>query len=857
MNNKTNLANRLFAKSQTGLVLGFSLFLIVLGILVPRSTVFGDVVQNNTAGSWEGTLGPAAVGSANSDVDLISATVGINYNTTFTRYEAGLSANQTTGSIRSVDIVPGSGTLKNWKKIKFGFVRPTTGSSTVTIDILCGDPAQPDANCPTYGQPIPGFSNITLNANDEYDAPANLLATRIKLRVNFSRTTVTDAPILLYDWQVYWEVNSGVSLVVSKTPNPANPQEQACCGYYPGVANNYTVVYTLNYSLNRSVQNLTIELPVPSGVYTPAVGTPVTYTAVYIAGGTLSGNKVVWNLGNSASGTTGSVTASFKVPTGPPNGTVLKTKADIYGSDYSIVTLPDDLLNIQAKAFSSGYAISPKYIGKSTEVGYVLRMVARYYYYQSDMYNPRYEFVYDGCLDNTDPNYPKISGSGLASWSVDRPNRKIIFNLASPLTGTVNLDYSVTLKANPSCGNTTVGGVVTFYSDQDASFQAQKVTNVTYDGTNASIWDSTLTPHINIWKDGGPNPSGAGQLVQYALRFDQQSTVGAANFYALDQVPAQTTFVNTTFNPGVRILTGGLANNWKVYWITKATQPTQGDPGWTLFANSPCSSTCTVPSGQEGNVKWIKWEVGNANSFLWDRQENFDPPIGSLNVVTNTAANGTITNTIIAFANNVCTTGCPYNYPISINNQPYFNTSYVTCSTDVNNDGFPENCGISNPLDVNTGNYYWISGLVANQWDYGGVSHGDATSVTVTYTLPDRKYLDQTTPVDLSAGATFARCVMSGNSNSSSCTSDTSGTLANNPAWLYPANPATTCPTGGASGSCTLVWNIPVIFSYNKYPQAFPYQYNFYIKVKPRVGLLNQTTLCKGSFTLSVTSTAA
>lgn len=840
----TVFKDSLNSKSELILIIGLATVLLVTGLIFPKSIAKGDATQDNTSGSWVGNLGPAAVGTASSDVDAKSTQLSINYNSVLTQYEATENTNGSGYYIRSKSISPPVGTIKKWKQLKLGLRKPFGTNTTISVDILCGDQAQ----CPTLDQPIPGFSNIPLSASDDYDIPTSLTSTNIKIRVNFASVDVTQLQTALYNWQVSWVVNSGVNLTVTKSPNPANPELQG--GSYPGVSNNNTVVYTLNYTLDKSVAGLTLELPFPAGTYTPTVGTPKTYTAAYLgsSGGILSGNKVVWNLGNKPSGTVGSVSATFKIQTGPPNGTIFKTKALIWGTDYNLskTSLPDDLLNIQSKAFASGYVVAPQYIGKSTEVGYVLRLVGGGWYFQSDMFNPRYEFVYSNCLNNTDTNYPKVYGSGLSSWSVDRPNRKITLNLVSPLATTPNLNYTITLKANSTCGATTVAGTLTFYSDQDASFVAQKVSNVTYDGTNPSNWDSTLTPHLSVGKSTWDDPTGAGMRVDYTLRFDQQSTVASTNFYAIDQIPAQTTFIGAQFIPGMRTATGGIANNWKIYWSNKATQPAQTDASWTQLLGGPvpCPSGCTAPVGQEGNVKWIKWEVGSANSFIWDRQENFDQLLGGLSVVTNTTVTGTITNTITGYAGNICQVGCSASRVISSDNKPLFELGYgqSTSSSCASGPG-----GVGS-IVVPSGASFCALSSISNR----NGSHGDATDVFYTMRLPDKTYLDPSyDPMALPASEAFALCLRGG-SFLNVCP-DATGTFQTNPSWLRPYS--ANCTNGPI---CTVTWRIPKIYAYYKYPQIEPYQYAFWIQVKTKLGLANQQKICLGNCTLySITTTPA
>lgn len=835
------------------LVVLMSLTFFGLATFFPKNETKSDVTQDNTLGSWSGSLGPAAVGSGSSDVDFKSPEIAINLNSSLSQYEAGLNSTSTSGFIRSSVISPPTGTLKKWKQLKLGFRKPLGTNTSYTVDILCGDPAQPGPQCPTLDQPIPGFANVPLDVNDEYTIPPSLTATKIKIRVNFSRPDLLQSPTILYTWQVSWEVNSGVSLTVSKTPNPANPELQGGFDANPGVANNNQVTYTLNYSLDRSVNNLTLELPFPTATYTPSVGSPKNYSVAYVgsSSGSPSGSKVVWNLGNKAAGTVGSVNATFKIHSGPPDGVVFKTKAKIFGSDYSAVTLPDDNLNIQSKAFAYARLIAPEYIAASNNVSYVLQFGSAYYWFQSDMFNPRYEFVYSACMDNT--FNPVVSGTGV-SVTVDKPNRKITFTPTSPMTfPSLNLDYGVTLKAAASCG-ATVTGTLTFFSDQDPTFIKTKVVNATFNGSSASNFDVTATPRFNILKDGGPNPTGAGQRVDYNIRLEQRSTVPLSNFYFVDKIPSNATFLSAQMAPGTLFSLNAIPKTWKIYSHTStgASPPARFDAGWTELQGGaiPCSPECTSPA--PANVKWIKVDVGNGNSFNWDRNSNFDQPIVRVSIVTNSGASGTIGNTVTAFAGNICSTGCANTYNITVNNTPYFATNYTPFNASNCTSGFD---AVNNPTRVSSGNYYCVTGSVSNSQDGGGTSHGNATNVSVTFRLPNTGFLDSTTPFDPSSAQTFARCVkVSG--ESTSCPQIAGGGDISNPSWLQPTTNncvgSNTCCTTGPT--CTINWNIPLIYSSYNYPQTLPYQYNFYIRVKTKLGLADQTTICNNLCTLSVTS---
>ncbi|MDO8335654.1 MAG: hypothetical protein Q7T74_02630, partial [Candidatus Saccharibacteria bacterium] len=304
--------------------------------------------------------------------------------------------------------------------------------------------------------------------------------------------------------------------------------------------------------------------------------------------------------------------------------------------------------------------------------------------------------------------------------------------------------------------------------------------------------------------------------------------------------------------PGTRTTTGGIANNWKLYWCdnTCANPPLQNDIHWQLLSGTlPCGAGCTVPAGQEGNVKWIKWEVGSANSYIWDRFENFAAPIANLTVVTNSNASGTITNSVTVKANNVCQTGCSASRVISSDNKPLFEFAYQQ-STNSSCAGGP---GGSGSIVVQSGATYCALSSIANQ----NGSHGDANDVYYTMRLPDRDYLDPlydpSSDANVAPSEKFALCLRNG--PLTNVCPDANGVLQTNPSWLQPESYNCALAPGSI---CTVTWHIPKIYAKYKYPPIEPYAYVFWIQVKTKPGLADQQKICLTHCTLySLTTTPA
>lgn len=837
-------------KSHFFLAILIGCLLLVSQVFSPKELARGDATTDNTAGVWSGTLGPAAPGTVNSDVGAVS-NVTIAYNGTFGQYEAGLNTGQTSGWIRTSVISPSS--FLKWRQLKLGLRQPPGTTTTATFDIRCGDSSQ----C-TLDNPIVGYQGIPVPVSGEYTMPTSGLPSKIKIQVNFSRPDTVNPVTVLYNWQVSWEVNSGVSLTVSKTPNPANPEAVGnfeCCTGGSAPVNNNQVTYTLSVVLNRSVQNLTVELPFPSGTYTPtpAGGGPKTYTAVYAgstAGGSVVGSKVVWNLGNQGASQGIPLTATFKINSGPPNGMVFKTSAKIFGNDYAAVTLPEDKLNIQSKAFLSATLVAPELNAPSREINYLFSMAkADGFGFQSDMFYPRYIFDYSltSCLDTT--FIPVVTGSGTTT-AIDTVNRRVTFTLPSPVTLThPSYNYSVRLRAAASCTNNTVmNTTLTFSSEQDSTFVNYKTVTSNWEGGSPKYTTSTAAQYA--FSKTGPSSIGAGESMFYNLWLNQRSTVPIAQFYTIDRIPTNTTFIAAQMAPGFLKVSGVNPVNWRIYYSTKAygiTPPTRTDTSWVELANGPvvCNPVtwCTPSPAPGSKINWIKFDANG--SFNWDRDLNYAAPIASVKVVTDSSVTGFVNNSAWFYSNTTCLGTCPTSLSTPASNTPYFALSYINCHDDYTN------CWDSQALNVSAGSSYRIVGIVQNAHDYGGMTHGDATNAIVSVRLPDRQFLDPGEPIDLSPTQTYARCSTAAGPDSSTCPIDTSGTMGANASWLTNYHDVS---CSGAGTSCTISWKIPIIYSVNKYPTTLPYEYHFYVRVKTRAGVINNTTACNGICSISVVS---
>lgn len=854
---------KIFSYSFISVVLLATLFLLIQ-VLSPKEQAVGDVDGNNTDSVWAGTLGPAAVNTANSDVELVS-NASITQNTTTLEYQAGLSSGQTSGFIRSktIDVVP-SGSLKTWKKIQLGITRPVGTTTTFTVDILCASSAE---GC-IVNQPL--LSNVPLT-NDEYQLPASLNSkTKIKVQVNFSRPDTTNPITVMYNWQVHWEINSGVSLVVSKssgnpTPNTVNPE--LVNGSWPGVNNNNQVVYTASYSLNRSVQNLKIEIPFPTGSYTPSSGPTKTYNSTYVGSGgsdtcqnsgggnvsctSSSAVKATFSLGN-LSAVAGSVSVTFKIKSGPPNGVVFKTKPKIYGDDYPAQTLPDDVLNVESRAFATGILISPEYIAASRDFHFIARLALGGTVFQSDMFNARYVLDYSAstCVSNTVT--PVLYGSGATSTTIDTANRRVTFYLSSPVTlPTPSLVYGIKLRANSSCNTpSAIPATLTFYSEQDASFIATKTTNAQIWGGTWPKFDSTDIQRMQMTLNGPPALVGAGQLITYNLRINQQTSFPTSDFWAMFRVPNNVTLVSANLTLATLASLGAIPNNWKIYYSTSSlanrtlgnwVELTNGTPtsGGSPPCQGPYGCVPNPPPGQK--INWIKWELGG-NAFQWDRHANFDEVMAQVSVVTDNNASGTITAQGYLFSGVTCLNPCPVVNTINVNNQPYFNVNQLPCTTESSTDsytGCPTFPGDN--ITVASGNPYFIRATVGNSHESGPSSRGDAFNVRVRVRGPDMQYLDQSNPFD-SADGPHARCSTQSKANDTNCP-NASGVNQNPAPWLDPSLINCSSATGS---QCFFEWVIPVIYSINKFPQTFPYDYSFHVKFNVREGVINQTKICDG-----------
>lgn len=865
-----------FANKKIKKTIGYSFFsvlllvavLVLVQLISPKEVAKGDVDGNNTDSVWSGTLGPAAINSSNSDVELVDK-VSITQNPSTGEYQAGLSAGQTSGYIRSkvIDRSP-SGPLKTWKELQLGISRPVGTTTSITVDVLCGSTS--GEGC-ILNQTL--LTNVPLT-NDEYQLPASLNSkTKIKLQVNFSRPDTTNPISTMYNWQVFWEVDSGVSLLVSKSsgnplPNTANPELQG--DSWPGVNNFNQVTYFANYSLNRSVQNLRIEIPFPTGSYTPTSGSTKTYGSAFVGSGLVNttcqnntgvtvscisagASKVILSFGN-VNPSVGSVSVTFKIKSGPPNQVIFKTKPSILGDDLAAITLPDDVLNIESRAFAGSVLIAPEYIAANRDFHYILRLAYQTTInrFQSDMFNPSYVLNYStsNCISNTVT--PVLFGSGATSINSDTSGRTITFNLISPITlPTPSLNYGVRLRANSSCNfSTGIPVTLTFNSEQNSSFIETKTTNGVFNGSSQTLlskFDSSDIRRLDLSMDGPPALVGAGQRLDYKVRFEQRTSFPTNDFWALFRVPTNTTFVAADVPMPVLTSLGALANNWRIYYSTSTANPPPRGSGWTELTNgNPSNSSippCGGPYGCFANpapaqkITWIKFELGG-NAFQWDRHGNFDQVMGSVTVVTDNNANGTVTANAFVSSGSTCLAPCPFVHNINVNDQPYFNVIQTHCRTKTLYPASPY-CG---DISAASGGSYYSVSHVDNSHESGPNSRGDARDVKVRIRLPDFEFLDQTTPIDLSADdGPYARCIAQFSLADTNCP-DRNENYQNPAPWLNPSKINCSASTGP---TCYVEWDIPLMYSINKFPSKLPTKYGFYIKLNIRSGLIDQTKICE------------
>ena len=867
-----------------GVFLSVALALVLLftQIIAPKEVAKGDVDASNTDNVWAGTLGPAAVGSASSDIDLVS-------NVTITAdpinpgvYKAGLSVGQTTGYIRakvidispSIAALPGS-SLKNWAELSLGIARPVGTTTSFTVDVLCGSSST--EGC-ILNQPLPLLSNVPLT-DDQYTLPASLNSkTKIKIQVNFTRPDTVNPITTLYSWQVQWELNNGVSLAISKssgnpTPNTANPQ--LLNGSSPGVNNYNQVAYQASYSLNRSVQNLKIEIPFPTGSYSPITGSTKTYGVTYVgssgsntcfnsSGGTVactSANavKTVFNLGDKdyPPANVGSVTVTFKINSGPPDDVIFRTRPKISGDDYPAQTLPDDVLNIESWAFAGSTIIAPEYIAANLDFYFIMEMGVASGLFQSDLFNASYVLDYSAttCFSNTIAPVP--IGSGASLVSVDTSGRKVTFNFTSPMTNTTsNLRYGVRLRANGTCS--AAAGIPTTFtisSEQNSTFVGSRITNATYNGGTYPKFDSSSIRRFDLGLDGPPSLVGAGQLIGYNLRLWQRTSFPTADFWALYKVPSNTTFVAANVAFGELQKLSAFTNNWRIYYSTSTSDPPSRSSGWTELTNGnpitgskpPCAGPygCIANPAPAQKITWIKWELGGT-ALNWDRQMNFDPPMGQVSLVTDNNASGTIVSKAYSYSGSTCSihfdpagnTACPITHTINVDNSPYFNVTQTPCLNEWATDQY-SGCG---SITAPSGGSYYTKVTVWNGHESGPITRGDATNVTVAVRLPDRQYLNPVTPIDLSAADTpHARCTTLVNLWDTNCPL-ASGVNQNPAPWLNPSAIKCSSATGP---SCSVEWQIPIIYAVSKFPTTLPDTYTFHIRLNVRSGLIDQTKICE------------
>ena len=215
---KAAILNRFKIRSHFWKLLVFAFLFPIVALFSSSSFVTkpakGDVIKNDSAGTWEGTLGPTEA-----DIDKKNpnnSAFSITHNIADDRYEAGLTGNYTDGNIISSTIAPDSNKFKSWRQVSVSVV--LKHNSTVTFDILCGD--QSNSQCAPFNEPLPGFSNLPATGGviDISGIPSSIK--QIRIRAIFGRQNDQTASALLTHWSASWLVKDGVSLIIYKTPNP-------------------------------------------------------------------------------------------------------------------------------------------------------------------------------------------------------------------------------------------------------------------------------------------------------------------------------------------------------------------------------------------------------------------------------------------------------------------------------------------------------------------------------------------------------------------------------------------------------------------------------------------------------------
>lgn len=367
------------------------LFLLGGTLLSTRDLAKADVTQDNTAGTWEGTLGGSGNDIArNTNITVTTAPSG--------GYQAALSSGSTTGNLISASIVPPSTSLKSWKQVQVVFAYPPntpTSNSNITFDILCGDQANNCVNGSdnvSFNSPFPGFAGLVpSNGTIDISGLSTSTVTAIRIRANWFTNNTNTASSTLFSWSASWLIKASTSLVISKTPSIANPTPY---GSPPGASSNSTVTYTISYSSDQSLTNAVISLPMPAGSYSSH-----NYSLNYISGGSFANNKITWNIGSIPAGTVGSVTVTVKVPTGPPDQTQFTSEATLTaknsgGAAITPITTATDSLVISAQSYLYPRIIGPDYVSPSTTVVYMLEAEAGGLPYQGDVFNAKHTFTY-------------------------------------------------------------------------------------------------------------------------------------------------------------------------------------------------------------------------------------------------------------------------------------------------------------------------------------------------------------------------------------------------------------------------------------------------------------------------------
>src|SRR5256712_182310 len=328
----------------------------------------------------------------------------------------------------------------------------------------------------------------------------------------------------------------------------------------PAVAGTDDITYTISYS-NTGTAGATgviIRDTVPAGT------TFVSATA----SGSLAAGVVTWNIGNLASGASGTVQMVVSINTPVANNTTITNATySITSNEVGPVNGAADPTNVLSDPrFTQTKTDAPDPVAAGANITYTLA------YQNVGTNNATGVVIQDPLPANTTFVSASASGSlagGVVTWNVGSVN--------AGSSGTVTL----TVKVSSPLANGTVITNTGWTIDSNESLPQT--------GPNATTTVASA-PVLSVSKTAAPNPVNAGGNITYTLTYSNSGNENATGVVLSDAIPANTTFVSASA-PGAPA--GGVVT-WNIGNLAAGTS---GSATLVVRGNSPLANGTVINNG--------------------------------------------------------------------------------------------------------------------------------------------------------------------------------------------------------------------------------------------------------------------